>query len=152
MGIGELAFTTIARLREKDGLKWLQVRMVKKSHSNLKEMILGDQVRNAANTAQKLTAHQPGRQPRRAPVAPSWSAVGGVTAMLIKKFFPPALGGSGQFEVGFTCNGILAGLVSITAGCATVLPWHAMLIGVIGGLVYLGGSRLELKFKVSLAS
>ena len=52
---------------------------------------------------------------------------------------------------GALSNGILAGLVSITAGCATVLPWHAMLIGIIGGLVYLGGSRLELKFKVSRA-
>ena len=56
------------------------------------------------------------------------------------------------WDLGALCNGILAGLVSITAGCATVLPWHAMLIGIIGGLVYLGGSRLELKFKVSLAS
>merc|ERR1719223_2251529 len=28
-------------------------------------------------------------------------------------------------------------------GCATVLPWHAMLIGIIGGLVYIGGSRPE---------
>jgi Amt family ammonium transporter len=52
------------------------------------------------------------------------------------------------WDLGALCNGILAGLVSITAGCATVLPWHSMFIGSIGGLVYLGGSRLELKFKV----
>ena len=32
--------------------------------------------------------------------------------------------------------------------CATVLPWHAMLIGAIGGLVYVGGSRLELRLKI----
>ena len=52
--------------------------------------------------------------------------------------------------LGALSNGILAGLVSITAGCATVLPWHAMFIGSIGGLVYLGGSRLELRLKVWL--
>ena len=29
-----------------------------------------------------------------------------------------------------------------------MLPWHAIFIGSIGGLVYLGGSRLELKLKI----
>ena len=53
------------------------------------------------------------------------------------------------WDLSALCNGILAGLVSITAGCATVLPWHAMFIGSIGGLVYLGGSRLELRLKVA---
>jgi len=45
-------------------------------------------------------------------------------------------------DVGGFCNGILAGLVSITAGCSTVKSWEALLIGAIGGFVYQGTSML----------
>merc|ERR1719203_18476 len=45
-------------------------------------------------------------------------------------------------DVGGFCNGILAGLVAITAGCAAVKPWEAIIIGIIGGLVYQGASML----------
>lgn len=45
-------------------------------------------------------------------------------------------------DVGGFCNGILAGLVAITAGCAAVKPWESIIIGLIGGFVYQGVSML----------
>merc|ERR1712117_458640 len=47
-----------------------------------------------------------------------------------------------SLDVGGFCNGILAGLVSITAGCAAVKPWEALAIGLVGGAIYQGASML----------
>lgn len=41
----------------------------------------------------------------------------------------------GKPDLSMIINGILAGLVSVTAGCASVLVWHAALIGAIGGIL-----------------
>lgn len=42
---------------------------------------------------------------------------------------------NGKPDIGLTINGILGALVSITAGCAFVTPFSALLIGGIGGLL-----------------
>ena len=39
----------------------------------------------------------------------------------------------GKPDVGITANGALAGLVGITAGCAYVPPWAAVVIGAVAG-------------------
>eukprot|EP00457_Paulinella_chromatophora_P002677 gb/GEZN01002682.1/.p1 GENE.gb/GEZN01002682.1/~~gb/GEZN01002682.1/.p1 ORF type:complete len:738 (-),score=61.21 gb/GEZN01002682.1/:170-2383(-) len=39
-----------------------------------------------------------------------------------------------------TSNGVLAGVVGITAGCATVEPWGACCIGLISSFAFLGGN------------
>jgi len=50
-----------------------------------------------------------------------------------------------KYDVGGFCNGILAGLVSITAGCSNVEAGSAVVIGAIGGLVYqLASSTLRM--------
>jgi len=76
------------------------------------------------------------------------AAAGGVTAMMVKRFFPQVLGGSGAFEIGFTCNGILGGLVSITAGCPVISPSVSLVTGMIGALVLHGASCLLHKLKI----
>ena len=57
------------------------------------------------------------------------AAAGSISAMAISwmKFGKP--------EVGMSLNGVLAGLVAITAGCANVTPSSAIIIGLIAGVL-----------------
>ncbi len=55
----------------------------------------------------------------------------------------------GKPDPTFAANGLLAGLVAVTAGCAYIEPWAAALIGVIAGfLVVHGAVFIEEKLKV----
>jgi ammonium transporter, Amt family len=45
-------------------------------------------------------------------------------------------------------NGCLTGLVGITAGCATVETWAAVVIGIVSGALYLVGSELLVMFRI----
>ena len=55
----------------------------------------------------------------------------------------------GKPDPSMTCNGLLAGLVAITAPCAFVAPWAAAVIGIVAGvLVVYVVLIVENKFKV----
>jgi Amt family ammonium transporter len=41
----------------------------------------------------------------------------------------------GKPDVSMSCNGMLAGLVAITAPCAFVQPWAASVIGIVAGVI-----------------
>jgi len=67
------------------------------------------------------------------------AATGGLTVVMLDKMMI-----SKTWDVGMLCNGILAGLVSITAGTGNVYPWAAMIMGFCGGFVYLTSSKIVL--------
>ena len=60
-------------------------------------------------------------------------AAGALAAGLYMWFF------YGRPDPTLACNGLIAGLVSICAGCAFVAPWAALLIGFLGGVIAVWG-------------
>ncbi len=68
------------------------------------------------------------------------AAAGGLSALLISRWR------TGKWDIGMLLNGILAGLVAVTAPCAWVEGWAAIVIGLIGGvLMYASVKFLEAK-------
>lgn len=76
------------------------------------------------------------------------AAAGAVASM----FFDTLLGflgeGEAEYDLTMAMNGSLGGLVGITAGCSTVEPWAAIVIGLIAGVVYVLSSKLLIMLKV----
>lgn len=48
----------------------------------------------------------------------------------------------GPVKIGSVCNGALSGLVAVTAPCAFIAPWAAIVVGALGGIIFLGGTLL----------
>lgn len=55
------------------------------------------------------------------------------------------------YDVGVMGNGALAGLVAITAGCSTIYPWGAVIVGGFAGALYVLGSWVSVKCHVSFS-
>jgi len=70
------------------------------------------------------------------------AATGGITAFAVTYLITK------QYDVSAMCNGILAGLVSITAGCGNVDCGSALFIGFVGAIVFVLSSMLQKKFKI----
>jgi Amt family ammonium transporter len=64
-------------------------------------------------------------------LAASW---GGVAASILHYWHKRFV------DIGFLLNGVIAGLVAVTAGCHAVSPFAAMLIGIVAGIILYTGT------------
>ena len=67
------------------------------------------------------------------------ACTGSLAALLAALWIGPF---KGKFDTGFALNGMLAGLVAITAPCYWVSPLGSAIIGLVAGLVVFGGVYL----------
>jgi len=77
--------------------------------------------------------------------------ISGAISALISTFFKPYIMNTYKkswYDVTGLCNGLLAGLVSITGSCINVHPWQAFIIGIGAAVVYTLGCRLLLKLNI----
>jgi len=75
-------------------------------------------------------------------------SAGGFFSVYLKHPLAGTWDGKQRYDVGALCNGILIGLVSITAGCNNVEPWAALIIGALASVVYGLAIRLMRKLKI----
>jgi Amt family ammonium transporter len=76
------------------------------------------------------------------------AAAAAVSAMFSLSFVEYYKTGLTTYDLTATMNGCLTGLVAITAGCATVEPWAAVVIGIVAGWVYLFSSWALIKLRI----
>lgn len=69
------------------------------------------------------------------------ACAGGLSAMLVALWVGPT---KGKFDLGYTINGFLGGLVAITAPCYWVDPLGSILLGLVAGIIiYVGVNFVE---------
>ena len=69
-------------------------------------------------------------------------AAAGLTALFLTK------AQNNTWDLLAVCNGILAGLVAVTAGCSVIEPWAAILVGSLAAFVFNYGEKLLLMLKI----
>ncbi len=73
------------------------------------------------------------------------ACAGGMIAMLAGLWWGDT---KGKFDLAFTLNGVLGGLVAITCPCYWVSPLGALALGAVAGLVVFGGMYLMEWFRI----
>ncbi|GAX11926.1 ammonium transporter, Amt family [Fistulifera solaris] len=71
-----------------------------------------------------------------------------VSALFTDSILESMATGETSYDLTMAMNGGLGGLVAVTAGTACVTPWAAIIIGIVGGWVYIAWSKLLIALKV----
>lgn len=71
-----------------------------------------------------------------------------ISSLFLDTFLYRKQTGEFTYDLTMAMNGSLGGLVAITAGTSVVTPGSAFIIGIVGGFVYLGFSKLLIKLKI----
>jgi Amt family ammonium transporter len=91
---------------------------------------------NPGSTLSALDAQGIGRVAANTTLA---ACAGGLTAMLAAFWWGPT---KGKFDLAFSVNGFLAGLVAITCPCYWVSPLGAILLGAVAGFVVFAAAAI----------
>jgi ammonium transporter, Amt family len=70
---------------------------------------------------------------------------GGLSALALNFLVTQRMTGRGKYDLVATMNGVLSGLVSVTAGCSLMTPLAAILVGLCAGCFYLAGSHFLIR-------
>ena len=70
------------------------------------------------------------------------AAAGTVSCLFINGVIEKIRTGDFTFDIVMAMNGCLSGLVAVTAGCAVIEPWAAILIGIVAGWAYIAADVL----------
>jgi Amt family ammonium transporter len=73
------------------------------------------------------------------------ACAGGFTAMLAALWWGPT---KGKFDLAFTVNGFLAGLVAITCPCYWVSPFGSIMLGGVAGIIIFAGVYIIEWFRI----
>mmetsp|Transcript_26125 Transcript_26125/g.48088 ORF Transcript_26125/g.48088 Transcript_26125/m.48088 type:complete len:424 (+) Transcript_26125:74-1345(+) len=76
------------------------------------------------------------------------AAAGCVMTLFLSTILSEHLTGEITFNLQYTMNGCLSGLVAITAGCSVVESWASIVIGLVAGALYLGVSKLLVRRRI----
>lgn len=76
------------------------------------------------------------------------ASVGAISGMLIQLYVQERRTGESHYDLTAAMNGCLAGLVAVTASCAVIEYWAAIIIGAVAGGLYLLGSATLVRLKL----
>jgi ammonium transporter, Amt family len=76
------------------------------------------------------------------------AASGAISGVFFDSIMDSMKNGEVSYDLTMAMNGCLAGLVGVTAGCATVEPWAAVLIGLVSGVVYWCASKTLIALRI----